>query len=130
VGWIKKLWGGETMKKTIILIVVAFLSLLALIPAVNKGPKEILFARTTLHVSWDISNKKTVGPAKGFNEDIPIALTSKDLARKELTLMFCGVGETEVTYTTRAGGREVKATVKFKVKKYPGDRKTPDKTSK
>lgn len=82
---------------------------------------------------WDISNWKTVGPVKGFKAaadgtlSIPISLTP-DLGKKELTLMFCGVGETEVTYTARAGGQEVTAKVKFRVKEYPGDKKVPHKT--
>jgi len=73
---------------------------------------------------WDIGNLKTVGPVKGFKEDIPIALTSKDLTKKELTIMFCGAGESEVIYTARANGQDVKATVKFRVKEYPDDGKT------
>ena len=79
---------------------------------------------------WAISNWKTVAPVKGFEAStdgilsLPIALTP-DLGKKELTLQFCGVGETEVTYTTKAGGQEVTAKVKFKVKKPASARAFP-----
>jgi hypothetical protein len=83
---------------------------------------------------WAISNWKTVAPVKGFKAasdgtlSIPIDLTP-DLGKKELTLQFCGVGESEVTYTTKAGGQDVTAKVKFRVKGYPGDKKIPHATA-
>jgi hypothetical protein len=79
----------------------------------------------TAAAKWEISNWSQVGPAKGFKEDIPIALTPKDLGKKELAIMFCGVGETEITYMTKAGGQEVSAKVKFKIIERPGGGKPP-----
>jgi len=68
---------------------------------------------------WTISNWKTVAPIKGFEastEGIPSIPIPLDLAIKELTFIFCGVGESEVAYTAKAGDQDVTAKVKFKVK--------------
>ena len=69
---------------------------------------------------WTISNWKTVGPIKGFEastDGIPSIPIPLDLAIKELTIIFCGVGESEVAYTAKAGDQDVTAKVKFKIKK-------------
>ncbi len=81
----------------------------------------------TAAAKWEISNWSQVGPAKGFKEEIPIALTPKDLGKKQLAIMFCGVGETEITYTTKAGAQEVSAKVKFKIIERPSSGKNPPK---
>ena len=89
---------------------------------------------------WDIGNNHNVGPIKGFEKDykmvkgIPsvpnvIALTSKDMEKKELTFLFIGEGESEVTYTVRAGGQDVTARVKFKVKKQASARESLHSTA-
>lgn len=80
---------------------------------------------------WEISNWKAVRPIKGFEEKLdssgvpavglPILLTPRDLTKKELALQFLLEGESEVTYTTQAGGQNVTATVKFKIKKRAKD---------
>jgi len=73
----------------------------------------------TARGKWDISNWKTVGPIKGFEastDGVPSIPIPLDLAIKELTFIFCGVGECEVTYTTKAGGQDVTAKVRFRVK--------------
>jgi hypothetical protein len=69
---------------------------------------------------WTISNKKNVGPIKGFHEstDGMIIPLPPDMEKKELTLTFIGVGESEITYTVRVGGQDVTAKVKFKVTEY------------
>jgi hypothetical protein len=75
---------------------------------------------------WNISNETTVFPMKGdldaVGRNIPGAqpvtnLTPGDLAKKELVFWFADPGESEVTYTTHAGGQEVTATVKFTIKR-------------
>ena len=84
---------------------------------------------------WDISNWNAVSPMKTLEKRAPAApepdvgvvapLTPGDLAKKELVFWFSGAGECEVTYTTRAGGQDVTAKVKFKVRLWSGDKKIP-----
>ena len=73
---------------------------------------------------WKVSNELVVFPMKGDMDAVgrnkpgaqPVTnLNTADLAKKELAFFFTENGESEMTYTTQAGGQEVTATVKFTV---------------
>jgi len=80
---------------------------------------------------WEIGNLKALNTVKGFEEKpdssgipsvgLPVFLTPRDLAKKELTLQFLLEGESEIIYTARAGAQDVTAAVKFKIKKRAKD---------
>jgi len=70
---------------------------------------------------WTIDNESAVKPIKKFEADHNrgqvIRLSDGDLSRKEITFFFTREGESEVAYKAKAGGQDVEAKVKFKVKK-------------
>jgi hypothetical protein len=70
---------------------------------------------------WTIGDESKVKPILKFEASTEsghvLRVDASNLVKKEVTFFFTDEGESEVTYRTQAGGQDVTAKVKFKVKK-------------